>query len=308
VTKDVVATFKVKDFDRNSFPEIYRSADDASLSGQHWYITWFTINLVLLLLGAIVGSVIFGDLQAKQTVQVLAAIFFFVALGTTILLGTCRWERVWYAGRAVAESAKSLTWKFVCGADPFPLTLDSKEAVVRFTDALQELLKENKHLASIFSGLNGGGEQVTSFMMGIRGSATGVRRDIYLSQRVNEQQEWYATESCKNRRRRNTWFTLLVLFQTAAGAAAVILAIFPLFPWRGAAVFSTLASAIVAWGQMKRYQELAQAYGLAAQELSLNAARGAYVTTDDDLARFVNDAETAISREHSMWVARRETK
>jgi len=303
-----VATFRVKDFDRGSFPQIYRSADDASLSGQRWYIAWVTINLSLLFLGAVAGSITFSNLHHRQTVQIVAAIVFFVALGTTILLAVRRWERIWYSGRAVAESAKSLTWKFVCGADPFPLELDSNEAVARFTDALQELLKENKHLASVLSSRDDGGEQITGFMTGIRGSATGVRRDVYLSQRVNEQREWYANESRKNHSRRKIWLTILVLFQATAGAAAIILAIFPLFPWRGAAVFGTLASATVAWGQMKRYQELAQAYGLAAQELSLNAARGAYVATDEDLARFVNDAETAISREHSMWVARRETK
>ncbi len=300
--------FRVKDFERDNFPQIYRSADDASQSGQRWYVTWFAINLVLLLLGAFVGSLVFTGFQAKQTVQVLAAIFFFVALGTTIVLGTFRWERVWYSGRAVAESAKSLTWKFVCGADPFPLELDSKEAVARFTSALQELLNENKHLAPVLSTQDTGGDQVTEFMTGTRGSATGVRRDVYLSQRVNEQQAWYSNESGKNRRRRNVWFALLILFQSIAGIAAILLAIFPLFPWRAPAVFSTLASAAVAWGQLKRYQELAQAYALAAQELSLNAARGAYVTTDEELARFVNDAETAISREHSMWVARREAK
>jgi hypothetical protein len=84
--------------------------------------------------------------------------------------------------------------------------------------------------------------------------------------------------------------------------------VYPAFPWKAATVFSTLASATVAWGAIKRYQELAQAYGLAAQELSLIAARAPHVGTEVELARFVNDAETAISREHAMWVARRETK
>jgi hypothetical protein len=278
------------------------------MSGQRWYVTWFTVNLALLLIGAVPGSISLSDLHYKQTLQIVAAIIFFVALGTTILIATRRWERIWYSGRAVAESAKSLTWKFVCGADPFPVDLDSKEAVARFTDALQELLKENKQLASVLSRRQSSGEQVTAFMMGLRGSPIGVRRDVYLSQRVNEQQAWYSAKSRDNRKHRNVWFTLLVLFQIAAGAASIILAVYPASSWRAAAVFSTLASATIAWGQMKRYQELAQAYGLAAQELSLIGARGSYVQTTEDLARFVNDAETAISREHAMWVARRETK
>jgi SMODS and SLOG-associating 2TM effector domain 1/SMODS and SLOG-associating 2TM effector domain 3 len=256
----------------------------------------------------VIGSISFSDVDHKRTAQIIAALIFFAAMGTTILLATRRWERIWYAGRAVAESAKSLTWKFVCGAEPFPLNLEPKEAVARFTDALQELLKENKQLAIVLCRPGSAGEQVTAFMSGLRQSATEVRRDVYLSQRVNEQQVWYARKSAANRKHRNIWFTLLIIFQAAAAAAAVILAINPTFTWKATAVFSTLASATVAWGQMKRYQELAQAYGLAAQELSLIAARGPFIGTSEELARFVNDAETAISREHAMWVARRETK
>jgi len=303
-----LARFKVKDFDPRSFPELYRSADDASLRAQRSYIKWFRLNLSLLILGAVVGSISFNDFGYKRTAQIIAAITFFLAMGTTILLATRHWERIWYAGRAVAESAKSLTWKFMCGADPFPLALQTKEAVASFTGSLQELLNENKQLSVALCLEEHNGEQVTRSMSGLRESAVGVRRDVYLSQRVNEQEAWYASKSEDNRKYRNIWFTLLIVFQIAAGAAAVTLAVYPEFPWRATAVFSTLASATVAWGQMKRYQELAQAYRLAARELSFIAARGLYVETNEDLARFVNDAETAISREHAMWVARRETK
>lgn len=299
-------TFTVRAFDRDSFPALYRSADGASVSAQNWYVKWFSINLSLLAAGAVVSSISVSQTDDKRIVQIAAAAILFAATGVSILLGTRRWERIWYGGRAVAESAKSLTWKFVCGAEPFPLAVGLKESVARFANALQELLHENKHLAAVL-GQPLAGEQVTEFMSGLRQSATGVRRDVYAAQRVNQQQEWYGTKSAENRKRRNLWFTLLVTFQAAAGVAAVILAVFPEFPWRAAAVFSTLASVAVAWGQMKRYQELAQAYGLAAQELSLIAARALYINTDEELARFVSDAETAISREHSMWVARRET-
>jgi hypothetical protein len=183
-----------------------------------------------------------------------------------------------------------------------------QDALELFTSLLRELLNENKHLAPLLAGPDATGQQVTSYMEGLRNAAIGVKRDVYLSQRVVEQQTWYLQKSADNRRSRNVWFVLLVVFQMAAGGAAVLLAVDPAFPWKAAAVFGTLASATVAWGAIKRYQELAQAYGLAAQELSLIAARAPHVGTDVELARFVNDAETAISREHAMWVARRETK
>ena len=118
---------------------------------------------------------------------------------------------------------------------------------------------------------------------------------------------WYAKNATSNRTYGNVWFALLVLFEAAAGIAAILLTIYPASSWRATAVFSALASATVAWSQVKRFRELAQAYGLAAQELSLISARAPHVGTREQLARFVNDGETAISREHSSWVARRET-
>lgn len=303
-----MAKFAVRPFDRTSFPALYRCADDASSSGQKWYVRWVTINLSLLFSGALAGSIGLTDVESQRVVNTIAAIIFFAAVGVTSLLATRRWERIWYAGRAVAESAKSLTWKFVCAADPFPSSMLYQDALELFTTSLRELLNENEHLASLLAGPDAAGQQVTSYMEGLRKAAIGVRRDAYLSQRVVEQQVWYSQQSADNRNRRNVWFVLLVVFQLAAGGAAVLLAVHPAFPWKAGAVFSTLASATVAWGAMKRYQELALAYGLAAQELSLIAARAPYVGTEVELARFVNDAETAISREHAMWVARRETK
>lgn len=303
-----MTTFVVKDFDRTLFPALYRCADDAALAGQKWYLRWVTINLSLLFVGALVGSFGLTDVSSKRVANTIAAIIFFAAVGVTILLATRRWERVWYAGRAVAESAKSLTWKFVCAADPFRSAMPHPDAVELFTTSLHELLKENKQLAPLLAGPDATAEQVTSYMSDLRQAAVGVKRDVYLSQRIVEQQRWYAQKSAENREKRNIWFALLVLFQVAAGGAAVLLAVQPMFPWKVSSVFSTLASVTVAWGAMKRYQELAQSYGLAAQELSLIAARAPYIGTEADLGRFVNDAETAISREHAMWVARRETK
>lgn len=302
------AKFAVKDWDPSKFPSLYRCADDASKSAQRCYLRWVRINLGLLILGAFVGSISGSDVAHKRVIQSVAATCFFLSVCTTVLLASRRWEKIWYSGRAVAESVKSLTWKFMAGADPFSVELVGADAVRQFTDTLAELMRENRHLAATFCGQHATAEYVTPLMTEMRGAAVGVVRDVYLSQRVNDQQVWYAESSAANQRYRNIWFAMLVLFQGAALATAIFLIVNPTFPWRASAVFTTLASATIAWGQLKRFQELAQAYGLAALELGFIAVRAPHVRTRADLARFVNDAETAISREHAMWVARRETK
>ncbi len=299
--------YRVKDWDPLDFPALYRCADKASISAQRWYLRWVAINLGLLVMGATVVSVSPASITDKRVVHAIAAACFLLALATSLLLAVRRWERVWYSGRAVAESVKSLTWKFMMGADPYPTLLTPAEATERFTKTLRELLHENRVLSAALAGKDAGDEQITQFMTSIRGTAVGTMRDVYRAQRVEDQQAWYAREAERNRWRQTVWFVLLVVFQGCAVILAMYLVYDPASLWRGPGVFSSLASATVAWGQVRRFQELAQAYGFAAQELSLISARASHVQTREDLGRFVNDAETAISREHSSWIARRET-
>ena len=67
-----------------------------------------------------------------------------------------------------------------------------------------------------------------------------------------------------------------------------------------------MAAAFVAWLQLKRHQELANSYALAAQELSFIAEQIQRVETAGEFSKFVSDAENAISREHTLWAARRD--
>lgn len=74
----------------------------------------------------------------------------------------------------------------------------------------------------------------------------------------------------------------------------------------GPVVLATGASAVLAWLQIRRHQELAQSYAVASHELALAESRARHVRSEEELARFVGDAEAAISREHTLWIARRD--
>lgn len=298
----------VQPTDRAHFPALYRCADDASLRGQQAYLKWLKVNLALLVAGSLSASIIFSDQTWQRSALIAAAASFILATGTTILLATQRWEKLWYAGRAIAESVKSLAWKYACGADPYSAETGESNAREDFLAALEELLNEHKSLAADLASSEMMGEQITKFMSELRISSLAVRRDTYLSQRVLEQRAWYGRKAKQNRRHRNIWFWALIVLQIAGAITALLLVWYPQSRWHATGVFAALASALAAWGQVKRYQELSQSYGLAAQELGLIAERASLVDSSDQLARFVNDSETAISREHAMWVARREVR
>jgi hypothetical protein len=57
--------------------------------------------------------------------------------------------------------------------------------------------------------------------------------------------------------------------------------------------------------QTKQYRALATAYGITALELASVRTKVQWQQNDNDWAKFVNDAEEAFSREHTLWKASR---
>jgi hypothetical protein len=91
------------------FPAVFRGADDSSVRGQRRFLAT-AVALILVLVAAVMGV-----LSAPWTGWVGAA-----ACLVAILVGglavTQNLERTWYDGRALAESATSLTWLYAAGA------------------------------------------------------------------------------------------------------------------------------------------------------------------------------------------------
>ena len=70
-----------------------------------------------------------------------------------------------------------------------------------------------------------------------------------------------------------------------------------------------LAGAVIAagaaWVQAKQHQTLANAYAVASQELAAISAQVDWASGEQEWAHFVDQAEEAISREHTLWRASR---
>lgn len=65
------------------------------------------------------------------------------------------------------------------------------------------------------------------------------------------------------------------------------------------------AAAITAWTQLGRHDELSKSYALANQELLTIKSLADSLKAEEGLVDLVRDGEGAISREHTMWVAKR---
>ncbi|HKS77072.1 MAG TPA: DUF4231 domain-containing protein, partial [Terriglobales bacterium] len=140
--------YQVKKWDREKFPALHRCADDASKDAQCRYLLWIAFNLALLILGSIEGAYHGISPSTRIASLIISGGSFFLGISVSLLLAYMRWERVWFSGRAVAESVKSLAWKFSIGADPFPTSLPLKDALDRLTAQFRELMKDHKDLAA----------------------------------------------------------------------------------------------------------------------------------------------------------------
>jgi hypothetical protein len=94
--------------------------------------------------------------------------------------------------------------------------------------------------------------------------------------------------------------------QFTALVAAIALVRWPNSDIRLTGFFTCVASALIAWLQLKQHKELAQSYAVAEIELGFIEEKARHVMTDREFSDFVSDAENAISREHTLWIARRD--
>ena len=70
-------------------------------------------------------------------------------------------------------------------------------------------------------------------------------------------------------------------------------------------VIATAAGAVLTWLQAKKHSELNSSYGLTAHEIVLIKGEALSVKTEKELSEFVVNSESAFSREHTQWAARK---
>ncbi|HEX6343550.1 DUF4231 domain-containing protein [Umezawaea sp.] len=282
-------------------PGLFDSADRTSLRGQEEYGRTVRLSLVLAVVAAATGI---SSWEVGTAGVDLAAIGTAVALAALLLLqlavGSSRPEDRWYDGRALAESAKSLAWRFSVGAAPFPKGTDEAAVERRFTDQVSRLLDDAPTTAVPASDR----PVVTERMSAIRASDLATRKAVYLESRIADQQRWYSGKAAFNDGRASRYRIALVVVEVL-GIAAALAKAFGLVDLTLAGVVATVVAAGLAWTNLKQHSTLARAYSFAAAELAITRARLDGVEEEAEWSAEVADAEQVVSREHTMWRASR---
>jgi hypothetical protein len=282
-------------------PALFHAADQASVAAQRRYVLFIRLGLLMALLAAVAGAVNWGH-GAIVWAGVLSAAAFMVAIITELLSRVTRPDRIWYEGRAVAESVKTLAWKFAVGGAPFPLSSPLDECEELFLGRLEDLLRDIDRGGLPLTASRG--LQITPGMRRLRDTTLRERISVYQRERLGEQQEWYTAKYAFNRRRASQWSYLLLAVEILGVVAGLLLAAGAL-AFDAIGIASTLVAALGAWSQVRQYDTLAHAYSIAGQELATVLNRSQRRMDEDTWSAFVRDAEEVISREHKLWASRR---
>jgi len=290
---------KVKISD-NDFPGLFGKADYASTRAQKNYLIINTAFLIVL----IVVAFVFENFDQREF-KFISLSLIFVLLIINITIFYFQFEQKWYEGRAIAESIKTLSWKYMMKSRPFESSLGDAMAEKKFIAYLNSLIGEKKSFFKLVGGKFSSLSQITSKMKDLRSFDYKLRLDIYEVYRLNNQLKWYKQKSELNKSRK----TYLLLFNAFLMILILFVIVFDLELIAGIRIKSVLIVIIVstlAWLHIKRHQELSYSYALTAHELRIIKSKIKNVDSDSKLNDFVDDSETAISREHTMWLARRE--
>lgn len=286
------------------YPALFQAADSTSRAAERRHL-WFTG----VILGALVACAALGALAAifpgsGQKLALASTAGAAVSFVVASIRKALKPEKAWYGGRAVAESSKTMSWRYMTGAEPYPVSLPAAEADSKFVSDLKAMVKDQGQAALALGSEFSDRPQISPRMREVRSSSLAGRRQVYLSARIEDQRHWYGRKARGSERAANWYFVLIQVSQALALAGSVLL-LTPLGSrWNLAGVFSSLATALVAWLQVRQHEELAQSYAVAALELGFVEEQAAGVHDEKELAAFVAEAENAISSEHSLWITR----
>lgn len=274
------------------FPAVFLRADRSSTRAQRLFLAATAVALALVVFAAVMGVV--SDAWAGWA----GAAAFAGALLVGALAVTQNLERTWYDGRALAESAKSLTWLYtVRGGDLTDLSTSDDV----FRKRLRALRAELERIDFVISG---SGSEISDRMRELRGGSLTARRDLYMRHRIGNQIAYYRGRSHQHadyarRFRAATWTA------QSLGLAGAVLKATSVVEIDLLGVGAAAAAALTAWLQTRDHVTLERAYELTAADL--DAVKEDLPSDGDevDWAAYVADAESAMSREHVMWLARR---
>lgn len=285
----------------NDYPALFEVADAGSNRTQNYHLWTIRGYLLSLIIGATLAY--FGI--TNSNLAIVAAFIFVISLFLTVFILNKNFENSWYNCRALAESIKTSTWKYMMRAEPYEDCDNVQIVNSEFRSLLKRLLHVNSNMSHELVDEAIEREQITSKMKEIRSTSLEERKKYYLKNRIDEQRKWYSKKSVSNKKHRRIWYGILIFLNILALFFVLFRIDSPSFQYWPVEVLIVLSGSCLTWIQVKKFQELSSAYSLTAHEISTIRGEIEKVDSEQKFSDFVNDSENAFSREHTQWLAKR---
>lgn len=283
-------------------PGLYQTANNSSIKEQSKYFNGIAWYLILLFVAALFAYL--SDDKTNPSFKIVATILFLATMFIMIWLRIYKPDDIWYNGRAVAESVKTRSWRWMMRAEPY-IDCENIEIMRRhFVNDLKIILEQNKSLIGKL-GIGASIEDpITTIMIQVRKLALQERFDLYRRERIIDQALWYTKKSKFNKKKAGFWFWSTICLH----ACAIILLLVNIsqvslkLPIE---VIAVVASSILTWLQAKKHNELSSSYSLTAHEIVLIKSESTTIDNEKDFSDYIMNCENAFSREHTQWFARK---
>lgn len=282
-----------------TFPELFRSGDSLAKSSQRRFFRLNRFRLIALVITAFSGAVAL-KVGTLDVVGVVGAVAFVCVFVLQVWSSRERLERSWYAGRAVAESVKTLGWRFAVAGNPFPRGISDEEASKRFLNRVAEINEDFRDVVISSAGFPDGNDGLSKWMLSLRSKSLAVRKRAYEEFRLQDQISWYRRKANSNRTSSLRWSSFL-LSVDVLGVVTAVLKSSNIIHIDALGIVCAVGAAGTAWLQTRQHENLAVSYSVAAREIAQVLGLAKFVESESDWAKFVSDAEESISREHMTW-------
>lgn len=283
----------------SNFPGLYKAAGKVSMDAQSQYYQYLGWYLSLLITAALISYL----WPENQNGAFFGAVLFLVTLAILIYLNIYKPDNAWYTGRAVAESVKTRSWRWIMGAEPYSKSKDDNVVAKEFVNDLRAIKNVNKIFADGLGTTNKVDDVISKEMLEIRQLEFPERLEYYKTHRIQNQADWYAKKAVFNKRKSKFWFVVSI----GLHALAILMLLYKIehpsldLPVE---VITTAAGAVLTWLQAKKHNELVSSYSLTAHEIVLIKGEALSVS-ETEFSDFIVNSEAAFSREHTQWVARK---
>jgi hypothetical protein len=287
-------------FTEAEFPAVRESADRASASAQRTFLQLSTAQLALLSLTAFIAGL---GVKTSTNQRLLAWSIFGTMLLTLCVASALRIGRFddrWFRCRAYAENFKSIVWRYVMSAH-----CSDRANITKYLDETRQLSARLPELQKEFARFSSSETQlITEWMRTAQALTLPEKLKLYRASRLDDQISWYSNKARLNAQFETRWFWAAFVIEFSVIVLSLIQAS-TLMEFNPVGGIAAVGTAVIAWSQIKRFSDLGTSYAIAAEDLRQIAATHQDVSTQDELDLLVQEVETAVSREHSMWLARR---